>query len=246
MLCIFKSLNLVWFWSTFPPNRSSFSLLFNIDLYFIYQIVRVELQGAAAFLYSRLVPLVLLLVEGKWRLWKSSCLLELLILISLYSRFHTYRYWRAWMGIASGSEEDSTWTICFKIWIARLRSCPLVFSLPWEHSLENQPGWPSYIYALLPLYVVVQYLVNFLKIVSWCCWAIFCCCTNCVCFQLNWVVFLSEPNVWEVMWVFGLPGGFSDDFAFIFSDTGLAALSGWRPCSLSSWGYQFCCRTYMS
>jgi hypothetical protein len=45
-----------------------FSLLFNIDLYLISQIVRVELQGAAAFLYSCLVPLVLLLVEGKCRL----------------------------------------------------------------------------------------------------------------------------------------------------------------------------------
>jgi histone acetyltransferase 1 len=29
------------------------------------EIVRVELQGAAAFLYCRLVPLILLLVEGK-------------------------------------------------------------------------------------------------------------------------------------------------------------------------------------
>jgi hypothetical protein len=36
-----------------------------IDLHFCSQIVRVELQGAAAFLYCRLVPLILLLVEGK-------------------------------------------------------------------------------------------------------------------------------------------------------------------------------------
>ena len=35
-----------------------------IDLLFYCQIVRVELQGAAAYLYSRLVSLVLLLVEG--------------------------------------------------------------------------------------------------------------------------------------------------------------------------------------
>lgn len=63
-------------------GKFRFSLFFKVYLlrtqkswdWFVFdsQIVRVELQGAAAFLYSRLVPLVLLLVEGNWKLWNIA------------------------------------------------------------------------------------------------------------------------------------------------------------------------------
>jgi len=64
---------------------SLFSVVQNVFLFsshqfwywFAYnsQIVRVELQSAAAFLYSRLVAPILLLVEGNWRFWNIIVLL---------------------------------------------------------------------------------------------------------------------------------------------------------------------------
>lgn len=134
---IFRMFNLVFCMNLLDPWKFTFSLFSDQNVFllgsrqfwdwFVYhsQIVRVELQGAAAFLYSRLVPLVLLLVEGNWRFWNIIVCFtwEFYLLISLHSRFHAYRYWRTWMGNASGSKEDNT-RGHFEIWTARFCSCP--------------------------------------------------------------------------------------------------------------------------